>query len=121
MAKARLTQGLTGAAVIAAYDPNRPATGAAAQVAALIGQSLNMKYSRDDELESDRLAVRFMIEAGYDPEALVGVMEVLNEAGGARRMPEFFSTHPNPDRRIEQIRRAIEAQYASGLAQGRLR
>lgn len=121
MAKARLTQGLTGAAVIAAYDPDRPATGAAAQVAALIGQSLNMKYSRNDELESDRLAVRFMIEAGYDPKALVGVMEVLDEAGGARRSPEFFSTHPNPERRIEQIRRAIEAEYASGLAQGRLR
>ena len=116
MAKARLTQGLTGAAVIAAYDPNRPATGAAAQVAALIGQAVHMKYGREDELESDRLAVRFLVEAGYDPEALVRVMEILAAAGDGRRMPEFFSTHPNPQRRIEQIHRAIEQRYASGLA-----
>src|SRR5215210_1794906 len=50
IAKAELTQGLTGAAVIATYDPNNPASMGTAQVAQLIGQLVNLKFSRNDEL-----------------------------------------------------------------------
>src|SRR6185503_6061135 len=53
IAKTQLTEGLTGAAVIATYDPNNPASANSAQVAALIGQLINLKFGRDDELESD--------------------------------------------------------------------
>src|SRR5690606_26163857 len=96
MAKARLTQGLTGAAVLATYDPSDPSSRGSAAVAALIGQMVNMRFGREDELESDRLGVRFMAEAGYDPRSMVEVMKVLQEAAGGGRQPEFFSTHPNP-------------------------
>ncbi len=107
MAKQRLTQGLTGAAVIASYDPSRPSTMRTAAVAALIGSMINMKFGRQDELESDRVGVAYMSEAGYNPEALIGVMEVLAASGNGRR-PEFFSTHPNPENRVANIRKAIE-------------
>ncbi len=102
----RLTQGLTRAAVIAAYDPRRPATMRTAAVAALIGNLVNMKFGRKDELESDRVGVAYMSEAGYNPEALTGVMEVLAAAGGRGRA-EVFSTHLNPENRVANIRRAI--------------
>jgi predicted Zn-dependent protease len=59
IAKAQLTQGLTGTAVLATYDPDDPSTQRTAAVAALIGSLINMKFSRDDELEADRLGVRF--------------------------------------------------------------
>jgi beta-barrel assembly-enhancing protease len=108
MAKAQLTQGLTGAAVIAAYDPDDPSTQQTAAVAALIGQVINMKFGRDDELQSDVLGVRYMAEAGYNPCEMLTVMQILAEAGGPNRQPEFFSTHPNPDNRMENIRAAIE-------------
>lgn len=108
MAKAKLTQGLTGAAVMATYDPGDPSTMGTAAVAALIGQVINMKYGRDDELQSDNLGVRFVIESGYDPQAMVEVMEILAEAGGPNRQPEFFSTHPNPENRIARIKEAIQ-------------
>ena len=49
-----------------------------------------MKYGRDDERQSDALGVRFMAEAGYDPRALIGVMEVLEAAARGNRRPEFF-------------------------------
>jgi beta-barrel assembly-enhancing protease len=107
MAKAQLTQGLTGAAVIAAYDPDNPSTQQTAAVAALIGQVINMKFGRDDELQSDILGVRYMDEAGYDPCQMLTVMEILSQAGGPNRQPEFFSTHPNPENRMENIREAI--------------
>lgn len=108
IAKTQLTQGLTGAVVIASYDPDDPASMRTAQVAMLIGQLVNMKYGRDDELESDFLGVCFIHAAGYNPEELVRVMNVLAQASQGQAPPEFFSTHPNPDRRIERIREAIQ-------------
>lgn len=115
IAKARLTEGLTGAAVLATYDPENPGSIGTAQLAQLVGSVINMKFGRDDELESDRLGVRFMAESGYDPRSMIGVMQVLAEAGGPNRQPEFFSTHPNPDTRIQNIEEAIAAEYPNGV------
>src|SRR5574339_702832 len=77
IAKAKLTEGLTGAAVIAAYDPNNPSSVSRAQIAALIGQLVNLKFGREDELESDFLGVCFLDDTGYDPNELVSVMQIL--------------------------------------------
>lgn len=118
IAKTQLTEGLTGAAVIAAYDPNDPSTQGTAQVAALIGQLVNLKFGRDDELESDRLGVRWMSDAGYDPRSMIRVMEILAEAGGPNRQPEFFSTHPDPGNRIARIEEAIQAEFPNGVPEG---
>ena len=113
--KARLTQGLAGAAVIASYDPDNPNVGRNAAIAMAIGQLVNMKYGRDDELESDKLGVQFTGEAGYDPRGMLAVMQVLAEASRGRNVPEFFSTHPNPDNRIERIRLEIQRQWPNGI------
>lgn len=118
MAKQELTQGLSGAAVLATYDPSNPRSMGTAQVAMMIGNLVTMKFGRDDELESDNLGVRFMAEAGYDPRGMVRVMEVLASAGGGSRQPEFFSTHPNPDNRIARIKTAIDKLYPNGVPQG---
>lgn len=102
MAQIELTQGLTGAAVIAAGDYNT------AQMAQMIGNLINMKYGREQELQSDDLGVRLMLEAGYNPESLIEVMEILAQAsGGGERQPEFMSTHPSPANRVEKIKEAI--------------
>lgn len=118
MAKATLTQGLTGAAVMATYDPNNPSSAQSAAIAQMVGQLINMKYGRDDEIESDRLGVKFLAESGYDPRALIEVMKVLKEAGGGGRQPEFFSSHPNPENRIERIEQAIKEQFPNGVPTG---
>jgi predicted Zn-dependent protease len=49
-----------------------------------------------------------MIDAGYDPQGMAEVMEILAAASGGARQPEFLSTHPNPDNRIEQIEARIQ-------------
>jgi predicted Zn-dependent protease len=102
IAKMELTQGLTGAAVIASGDYST------AQAAQMIGSMVNMKYGREQELESDDFGVRLMLEAGYNPEALIGVMDILESASGDNRQPEFMSTHPSPENRREMIREAIK-------------
>ena len=48
-----------------------------------------------------------MIEAGYEPEEMIGVMKILKSAAGPNRTPEFQSTHPDPENRIEKIKEAI--------------
>ena len=73
-----------------------------------IGQTTLLSNGRDDELESDDLGVKFMIKAGYNPEEMIGVMEILKQAAGPNRVPEFQSTHPDPENRIEKIQESIE-------------
>ncbi len=117
IARQQLTQGLTGAVVIASYDPSNPNSAATGQMAAVVGQLLTMRYSREHELQADRLGVRFMAQAGYDPRMLIDVMRILAEAGG-ESPPEFFSTHPNPDNRIEAIEEAIRQEFPNGVPDG---
>ncbi len=75
-----------------------------------IGQNTLLKNGRGDELESDDLGVLFMIRSGYDPREMIKVMEILKAASGPNRVPEFQSTHPDPENRIEKIKEAI-AKY----------
>ena len=86
-----------------------------------IGGGLYMlRFSRGNELESDQLGLTYMTRAGYDPRALVEVVEILKEAGG-RAPIEFLSTHPNPDSRLEQLKKLIEERYGAELRQGATR
>ncbi|CAZ94802.1 M48 family metalloprotease [Zobellia galactanivorans] len=73
-----------------------------------IGQNTLLKNGRGDELESDDLGVLFMIKSGYRPEEMIKVMEILKAAAGPNRTPEFQSTHPDPENRIEKIQESIE-------------
>lgn len=111
IAKESLTEGITGAVVVASGDART------AQVAAMVGQMVNMKYGREDELESDGLGVQFMVDAGYDPRALIGVMKILEETSGGAP-PEFMSTHPNPGNRAARIEEAIQRLFPDGVPDG---
>jgi predicted Zn-dependent protease len=118
IAKSQLIQGLAGAASVGLYDPQNPESASAAQMAQLVGAMINMKYGREDELQSDRLGVRFLADSGFDPRALISVMEVLESASGGARQPEFMSTHPDPGNRIEEIEQAIEEEFPNGVPEG---
>lgn len=78
-----------------------------AQRTAMIDSIINIKYKRKDELQSDDLAVRFMIDAGYIPEEMIGLMGILKAAVGSSRATEFQSTHPDSENRIESIKATI--------------
>jgi predicted Zn-dependent protease len=109
LAKQQLTRGLIGAAVVGTGDYT------AAQVGELVGGMINMRYGREDELESDALGVRIVAEAGYDPRAMIRVMEALAQASGGSPQPEFFSTHPAPENRAERIRQEIAKRFPDGV------
>ena len=119
LAKQKLTSGLVNAAGVAGSSSQDPYSGQrTAQLAAAVGQMANLKFSRNDELEADRLGVKLMSEAGYDPRAMLGVMQVLSELSKSGRTPEFFSTHPNPENRSAKIKQAINKVYPQGVPSG---
>jgi predicted Zn-dependent protease len=102
LAKQQLTQSLIGAVAVGSgsYDT--------AQLAQLAGSLINMKYGREDELEADSLGLRLSREAGYDPRAMISVMQKLQKASGGGRQPEFASTHPSPSNRIQRIKEQLD-------------
>jgi predicted Zn-dependent protease len=72
-----------------------------------------LPFSRKQESEADRIGLRYMARAGYDPEAAIPFWERMGQAAGggagaaagaAKRPPEFLSTHPSGETRIRQIR-----------------
>jgi predicted Zn-dependent protease len=75
-------------------------------------QLYGLQYGRSHESQSDVLGVRYMVRAGYDPQALVQVMEIFKAEAGGSHPPEFLSTHPLPDTRINELQELIENEYA---------
>lgn len=84
----------------------------------MIGQLVNMKFGRDDEIQSDTIGVKLMAQAGYDPRSMTEVMQILADASSGNRPPEFFSTHPNPENRLGKIQAAIQEVFPNGVPEG---
>ncbi|MCL4715566.1 MAG: M48 family metallopeptidase [Hyphomonadaceae bacterium] len=80
---------------------------AALGLGAQVGVSL--PFSREQEAEADILGIRYMHAAGYDPKEAIPFWRAM-ESGGGSRPPEFLSTHPDPDNRIERLRNYINQQ-----------
>lgn len=68
-----------------------------------IGSQLgSLSFSRQHESESDQLGLVFMAMAGYNPQEAPLFWERMAASGGAQP-PEFLSTHPNHDTRINDL------------------
>lgn len=88
------------------------AVGAAGVGANLINQS----YSREAELEADHFGMNYMRQAGYDPQAAVGLQETFVRLSKNREqnwLTGLFASHPPSQERVEKNR-----QYAATLPRG---
>ncbi len=103
MSNGLLANGLLGGAQVAmGQNPNLTqnlllqAFGAGTQLGML-------SFSRRHELEADELGLNFMALAGYDPREAPAFWQRMEAASSGGSPPEFLSTHPGPNRRIEQL------------------
>ena len=64
-----------------------------------------LRYSRNDEEEADREGFRMLVAAGVNPEGMATFFETLTkEPTGGMRLPQYLSTHPTAETRIERLR-----------------
>ncbi len=84
------------------------------QIAALGGMAMQfgviLPYSRNHELEADKLGVDYMHSAGYKVGESVRLWELMDSKSAGQRPPEFMSTHPDPKRRAAELRNYINAR-----------
>jgi predicted Zn-dependent protease len=93
---------------------------AVGQLANIGAQAWMMGYGRENEMEADRLGLKYMVKAGYNPESIGNVFRMFQagekferqRATAEGREPRLyhgvFSSHPSPDDR--------EIQAAKGAA-----
>ncbi len=86
----------------------------------VFGKAMLSGYGREHELESDRLGAQYLARTGYDPEAMLEVIGVLKnqeqferqraraEGREARAYHGVFASHPENDRRLQEVVRAAE-------------
>lgn len=81
-----------------------------ARVAESMYDLFSRGFSRQDELEADRLAIRYSRRAGYDPWALVSFFEKIQaeeEGQPFPRVPVWQSTHPLTSDRIARAKEEL--------------
>ncbi len=61
--------------------------------------SILLKYSRDAESQADTMGTQILYDAGFDPQAMGQFFQKIQGGSGSA----FFSDHPNPDRRVENV------------------
>jgi len=71
-----------------------------------------LKFSRDNETESDKLGVNYSTKVGYDAREMADFFKTLEKlSGGAGSIPTFLSTHPDPGDRYNKVNQlAVEEQ-----------
>jgi beta-barrel assembly-enhancing protease len=82
-----------------------------------------LKFSRDDEREADRIGMRIMQSAGWDPRGMADFMDVLRREQGRDpgSVEVFLSSHPAPGERAALLRRAVGSQVKGRRDSGAFR
>jgi len=104
--KAQVAQGLTiGASILSQLLGYGDLGGHLASGAA---QLTMLKFGRDDETEADLVGMDIAARAGFDPRASIVLWQKM-AAASKGQPPQWLSTHPSHDTRIEEIRRNLQA------------
>jgi predicted Zn-dependent protease len=89
--------------------------GAAARGVGVAARAAQLAYARQDELEADRLAVKYLNAAGFDPK---GILTFLEKLQGVHRAtphymprgvvrPEYGMTHPYISERLRAVKEEL--------------
>jgi predicted Zn-dependent protease len=96
------------AGIVAALVTREPG---AAVAGALTAESLGLSFSREHEREADSIGLRYLNQAGYDPEGLYRFFKTLQnyEKFNPSLVPAYFSTHPAVEEREATMQMLIRS------------
>jgi predicted Zn-dependent protease len=80
--------------------------GTGRELASMGAQLLTLRFGREDESEADLVGLDLAARAGYNPASGVTLWQKMMKASEGAP-PEFLSTHPSGDSRIEDIQRVL--------------
>ncbi|MEO6104354.1 MAG: M48 family metallopeptidase [Pseudoxanthomonas sp.] len=114
--------GIAGALLGARYGQG--AADATGQLGGIATQGLFLlPGSRTQESEADVVGQRLMAQAGFDPAQAVDLWQNMIAAAAGSRSPEWLSTHPDPQSRIQELRSragSLAPVYQQARAAGRV-
>ncbi len=79
------------------------------QLARIASGVMELNYGRDAETEADNCSVEWLYKTSYNPIGAAGFFEKIEKQGKGPGIPEFLSTHPNPDNRISNMKKKWES------------
>lgn len=101
---------VAGASIATSAAGYGSAAGLVQDLGGLSAGALLASYSRDNEREADALGMQYMVRTGYNPDGMVGLMEILLE--NSKHKPSaielMFATHPMSDERFATARDAVQ-------------
>lgn len=76
-------------------------------------QLLLLKYSRDDERQADNLGIEYMVKSGYNPQAFVEVMQIIQSLSAQEpsKWETLMSTHPLNSERVKTAQANATSKY----------
>jgi predicted Zn-dependent protease len=82
-------------------------------VGALSAGLLQLRFSRHHESEADRLGIQYSARAGYNPEGMVQLLEILKESQVREpsKFENLFNTHPLTGERIETAKTIVAHDF----------
>ncbi len=104
-----LVQQLGGVALSVALQEQPQLTQQLAMAAFGVGSTVGyiLPHSRLHESEADEMGLIFMAMAGYDPREAPNFWKRMQAQGGGGGTPEFLSTHPAPETRIQDLEKLM--------------
>jgi len=115
LSEALAQNAVTNVALAAAGENYASGINAANQVAQYV---LVLPNSRQNESEADAIGLELAARAGYNPHAAITVWQKMLKATQGKNPPEFLSTHPSGETRIEQLNAlmpAVEPLYMTAI------
>jgi predicted Zn-dependent protease len=115
MSKGKLTNTIVGGFSVVAGAVAGGLGQAAGALGSIGAGALLASYSRDNEREADALGMEYMVKAGYGPQGMVGLMEMLQSLSKSKpsAIELMFATHPMSDERYKNAVQNSRTKYAS--------
>lgn len=109
---------VAGLGILLATQVDKDSVALALGLGGIAAGLLIATYSRSDERQADSLGLEYMCKAGYSPQGMIGLMDILRGLGKSEpnMIEQMFSTHPMSTERYNTMQREAKTRFASSMS-----